>query len=87
MVCSDCDRRGPTPLRSEFPSQGAELVFNLIKASNDGDLRMLSGKNSKVVEETKTIFVPIRAQFSDPCTKTGGMKHERRKGGSNASAA
>lgn len=35
---------------------------------------MLSGKNSKIMEETKTIFVPIKSQFSDYHTKTGGMK-------------
>lgn len=36
---------------------------------------MLFGKNSKIVEETKTICVPIKAQLSDYHTKTGGMKH------------
>lgn len=35
---------------------------------------MLSGKNSKIVEETKNIFVPIKAQFSDYHTKTGSMR-------------
>lgn len=36
---------------------------------------MLSRKNSKIIEETKTIFVPIKTQFSNYHTKTGGMKY------------
>lgn len=32
---------------------------------------MLSGRNSKITEETKSIFVPIKTQFSDYYTKTG----------------
>lgn len=42
---------------------------------------MLSGKNTKVAEESKSTFVPRRAQFSEPRTKTGGMRHEQRKVG------
>lgn len=43
---------------------------------------MLSGKNSKITEETKTIFVPVKAQFSDYHTKTGGMNAYRGISGS-----
>lgn len=50
------------------------MFFNPIKTSDDRDLRMLFGKNSKIVEETETICVPIKAQLSDYHTKTGGMK-------------
>lgn len=45
-----------------------------MKTSNDRDLRMFSGKNSKTAEETKTIFVPIKAQFS--CYYTKKQWHE-----------
>lgn len=36
---------------------------------------MLSGENSKTVEEIKTTFVPINAQLYDYCTKASGMRH------------
>jgi hypothetical protein len=48
-----------------------EYIFNLIKISNDRDLRMKrtgkksSGENSKLRQETKTISVPLKTQFSD----------------------
>lgn len=41
---------------------------------------MLSGKNSKIMEETKTISAPIKAQFSDYHTEAGGMKHRGVRG-------
>lgn len=45
---------------------------------NDKGLRMLSRKNSKIIEETKTIFVPVKTQFSNYHAKIGGMKYTER---------